>query len=167
MEELESTNGNQENRLKVKELSIQHKTILWHKGLDNRNSKERFPCLFPDSKYPQRKAGHVFSSFVLQPKHSYFPPGSRATNRSIKRHISPSRTGGRLRAPRSLPHLSPPPISVTALLLPGWESELLLGRSDSLISSFECGTAACGLSPLYGSRGQRPTPSQPLENLLI
>lgn len=62
MRELEATNGNEENGLKVKELSTQHKIILGCTRLDGTDS-DLFVCLFPNSKYPERRAGQVFSSF--------------------------------------------------------------------------------------------------------
>lgn len=45
MKELESTDGHQENGLKVKELSTQHKITPCHKGLDDRNYFPYFKAL--------------------------------------------------------------------------------------------------------------------------
>jgi len=63
MRELESTNGNEENRLKVKELSTQHKIILERKGLDGTNS-DLFVCSLIQSTQKEEQ-GMCFQVFTL------------------------------------------------------------------------------------------------------
>lgn len=76
-----------------KSRNYQVNIILRHKGSDDRSSKEW--CLFPNSKYPERKAGHCVFKFSFFNQIVYSPTGARETNRAYHCHIFTSHTEGK------------------------------------------------------------------------
>lgn len=52
--------------------------------------------LFPNSKYPERKAGYCVFKFAFFNQMVYFSTGSRETNRAYHCHIFTSHTEGKL-----------------------------------------------------------------------